>query len=187
MAVLRPSGELDLATADRFRREVQSVLAEHPDCLVVDMTDVSFLDSSGIAVLASAYKAQRDREAELHVVNPQAIVQRALELVGLAMLIAPGDSTATCAAAATAGGGASTTSVGASSAARAIRMPSGSSRSMSRLGGMPSASRVHDRRGTRGRAVMTRVSTGGRGFHRAKRVNEPHGCHFPGPPTRVAG
>ena len=91
MAVLRPSGELDLATSGPFRREVQQVLASEPEELVIDLTDVSFLDSSGIAVLASALKAQRARSAELAVLNPQPIVQRALELVGLGILIAPED------------------------------------------------------------------------------------------------
>jgi anti-sigma B factor antagonist len=87
VAVLRPSGELDLATSEPFRREVQAVLVAEPAELVFDLADVSFLDSSGIAVLASALKAQRSRAAGLAVVNPQPIVQRALELVGLGTLI----------------------------------------------------------------------------------------------------
>ena len=87
MALLRPSGELDLATVELFRREVQAALAEEPTDLVVDLTDVSFLDSSGIAVLAAALKSQRSRDAALVVTNPQPIVQRALELVGLGTLI----------------------------------------------------------------------------------------------------
>jgi anti-sigma B factor antagonist len=87
MALLRPSGELDLATVELFRREVQAALATEPADLVVDLTDVSFLDSSGIAVLAAALKAQRARDAAFVVTNPQPIVQRALELVGLGTLI----------------------------------------------------------------------------------------------------
>lgn len=87
MAVLRPSGELDLATVEPFRRDVLAALDDEPEDLVVDLTDVSFLDSSGIAVLASALKAQRARNAVLVVTNPQPIVQRALELVGLGILI----------------------------------------------------------------------------------------------------
>jgi anti-anti-sigma factor len=92
VAVLRPSGELDLATSDTFRRDLRAALAGDPDRLVVDLADVSFLDSSGIAVLVSAFKAQRERQAELLVVNPQPIVQRALELVGLGTLIAAEDT-----------------------------------------------------------------------------------------------
>ena len=88
MPVLRPSGDLDLATVEPFRRDVQAALAEQPDDLVIDLTDVSFLDSSGIAVLAGALKAQRAHQGELALTNPQPIVQRALELVGLGELLA---------------------------------------------------------------------------------------------------
>ena len=87
MPVIRPHGDLDLATVEPFRRDVQQVLAGEPADLVIDLRDVPFLDSSGIAVLATALKAQRAREAELVVTNPQPIVARALELVGLGDLI----------------------------------------------------------------------------------------------------
>jgi anti-sigma B factor antagonist len=87
MALLRPSGELDLATVEPFRRELQAVLDGQPDELVIDLCDVSFLDSSGLAVLATALKSQRARDAGLVLTNPQPIVQRALELVGLGTLI----------------------------------------------------------------------------------------------------
>ena len=89
MAVVRPSGELDLASADALRRQLHEALAEAPELLVLDLSDVSFLDSSGIAVIVSVFKAQRDRGARLHVVNPQPTVRRALELVGLGMLLIP--------------------------------------------------------------------------------------------------
>ena len=87
MAVLRPSGELDLATVDRFRREVQAALADAPEELVLDLRDVTFLDSSGIAVLASALRAQQVRGGRLVLAHPQGIVGRALDLVGLGALV----------------------------------------------------------------------------------------------------
>jgi anti-sigma B factor antagonist len=87
MAVLRPSGELDLATVEPLRRELQELLAAEPEELVIDLTAVTFLDSSGIAVLSSALKSQRARDADMALVNPQPIVARALELVGLGTLI----------------------------------------------------------------------------------------------------
>lgn len=89
MAVLRPSGELDLSTVGAFRRDVHAALEDQPKLLVVDLADVSFLDSSGIAVIASALKAQRERDGVLQVVNPQPLVRRTIELVGLGMLIVP--------------------------------------------------------------------------------------------------
>jgi anti-sigma B factor antagonist len=87
MATIHPSGDLDLATAEAFRHLVQEGLVGDPDVLVVDLTDVPFLDSSGIAVLAGAVRHQRARGAAVKVSNSQPIVKRALELVGLGMLL----------------------------------------------------------------------------------------------------
>ncbi len=84
--VLRPEGEIDLATAEPFRRTVHAALQAQPNVLVIDLRDVSFLDSSGLSVLAAALKGQRSRDAIVALVNPQSIVRRAIELVGLDVL-----------------------------------------------------------------------------------------------------
>jgi len=87
--VVRPSGEIDIATVEPFRHAVREALAQQPPNLVLDLTDVTFLDSSGLSVLAGALKRQRTRGGGLAVVHPQPIVRQAIELVGLGMLIEP--------------------------------------------------------------------------------------------------
>lgn len=84
--MLRLSGDLDLATAPGFRALVDGALAAQPPFLVLDLADVDFLDSSGISVIAYAFKGQRATGGVLALTNPQPIVQRALDLVGLSML-----------------------------------------------------------------------------------------------------
>jgi anti-sigma B factor antagonist len=84
--VLRPSGDLDVATVAEFRTSVQEALATEPAALVIDLADVEFLDSSGLAVLAVVLRTQRARAAACAVVNPHRIVRRAIELVGLDVL-----------------------------------------------------------------------------------------------------
>lgn len=85
-AVVRPSGDLDLATADAFRVLLDDALHDEPQVLVVDLTAVDFLDSSGIAVIAGAMKAQRKRQGLLVLLHPRPIVKRAVDLVGLSLL-----------------------------------------------------------------------------------------------------
>jgi anti-anti-sigma factor len=87
MATIRPTGDLDLATVEPFRRQVQDALVGDPMELVIDLTDVPFLDSSGIAVVAGALRQQRAHGGSVTVENSQPIVKRALELVGLGMLL----------------------------------------------------------------------------------------------------
>lgn len=85
--VVCPEGEIDVATVDRFRRAVLVALEAEPVELVLDLRDVTFLDSSGLSVLALALKGQRSRDAALSVVNPAPIVRRAIDLVGLGLLL----------------------------------------------------------------------------------------------------
>jgi anti-anti-sigma factor len=83
-AVLRLKGELDLATAEQLRGSIRTVLKEHdPHRLLLDMTDLSFADSSGLAVMVWAHKqlAARDRQLRLH--HPQRNVRRILSITGL--------------------------------------------------------------------------------------------------------
>ena len=50
---------------------------------VVDFDQVSFCDSSGIAVLDRAYGEARNACLTLRLLNPQPAVRRVLELVGI--------------------------------------------------------------------------------------------------------
>ena len=52
--------------------------------MVVDLRAVSFLDSSGIGVLAEAHHRITVNSGELTLRKPQGVVRRALEIVGLA-------------------------------------------------------------------------------------------------------
>lgn len=88
--VLRPSGDLDLATVDAFRDAVTDALGGRPSALVVDLSDVPFVDSSGLGVLAGALRTQRQHGGVLVVVHPQPIVRRAIDLVGLDLLLEAG-------------------------------------------------------------------------------------------------
>ncbi len=55
-------GELDLVHAVAFDRRLLDVEADRPELLVVDLREVTFVDSVGLAQLISAHRrAQRDR------------------------------------------------------------------------------------------------------------------------------
>ncbi len=77
--VIRLRGELDISSADLLRETVSGVLAERPKRLVIELGDLTFIDSSGIAVLVLA--SNKIAEVELHHAQP--IVRRVIELTGL--------------------------------------------------------------------------------------------------------
>lgn len=58
---LRVSGVLDLQTAPAFLAQARAVRLDGSDSVVVDLTRVSFMDSSGLLALMSAYECYGER------------------------------------------------------------------------------------------------------------------------------
>jgi anti-sigma B factor antagonist len=73
------SGELDLAARDALRE----ALTPLHGTVVVDLEQVTFLDSSCIGVLAGAGQRLREQGGELRMRNPADVPRRALEITGL--------------------------------------------------------------------------------------------------------
>jgi anti-sigma B factor antagonist len=76
--VIAPCGELDLATAaqleERFAGSIDTVL---------DLSELSFIDSTGIRALLSIAHTAQVEAWELTIRNPQPAVLRAIQLVAL--------------------------------------------------------------------------------------------------------
>ena len=82
-AYLHLAGELDLATAGVLDEHVRRAVAGGPRHLVVDLTDVTFCDSSGIEALLTAQATSGRRGIDLRVVNPGGVTLRAFQLTGV--------------------------------------------------------------------------------------------------------
>src|SRR5258708_5818295 len=79
--VVAVRGELDLATADRLWTELEPLLSPRA-VVVLDGTEITFLDSSGLRVLLQAGNRAASDGAVFRLVAPQPAVQRVLELAG---------------------------------------------------------------------------------------------------------
>ncbi len=84
---LRVVGELDVQTSPRLDAAIAQMLGNGGD-VVLDMTDVGFIDSSGLHVLLAAAWALGDHR-RLVVRRPSRFVVRVLEVSGLASALAP--------------------------------------------------------------------------------------------------
>jgi anti-anti-sigma factor len=62
-------GELDLATAARLELEVDAVPWSQIDELVFDLADVTFIDSTGLAVLIRASQRAAAADAQFSVIR----------------------------------------------------------------------------------------------------------------------
>jgi len=84
-AVLAVSGEVDLATAPALRGCLHELADGGARHVVVDLRQVSFLDSIGLGVLVGAYRRLRDAEpaGSLRLVCTNERVTKLFALTGL--------------------------------------------------------------------------------------------------------
>ena len=77
-AVIRVAGEIDIASRDTLTDAAKTVIAAGANRLVLDMSAVSFMDSSGIAAVIEIGSA-----APVALREPSEIVERVLAAAGL--------------------------------------------------------------------------------------------------------
>ncbi|MCW2602419.1 MAG: anti-sigma-factor antagonist [Pseudonocardiales bacterium] len=82
-AMLRFAGEIDVANAGRIPQQVTSALAAPVPGVVLDLADVTFIDSTGIGALIAARNACVAAARTLRLARPSSQVQRMLEMTGL--------------------------------------------------------------------------------------------------------
>ncbi len=76
-------GELDLSTVGKVDEELQSVEGSGPNVLVLDLSTLTFLDSTGLRCVVRADERARDEGRRLVVVKGPEAVQRVFEITRL--------------------------------------------------------------------------------------------------------
>jgi anti-sigma B factor antagonist len=77
-------GELDLEHAYTFDEELRRAEATEPDCICLDLRELSFVDSCGLARLMAARRRARKAGHRLVLVRGSAAVQRLFQLTAVA-------------------------------------------------------------------------------------------------------
>jgi anti-sigma B factor antagonist len=87
-------GEIDVYTAPRLREEIADLVAGGHYHLVVDMSEVEFLDSTGLGVLVGGLKKVRTHDGSLQLVCNQDRLLKIFRITGLAKVFVIHDSAA---------------------------------------------------------------------------------------------
>ncbi len=81
-------GELDLATADDVQAELERVEATDASSIVLDLSGLTFMDSTGVRALNTALRTAAEHGHELRVAaGMQPAVDQILELTGMLGLL----------------------------------------------------------------------------------------------------
>jgi len=78
--VLSPSGEIDLARSPSMRARVAEVMKQNPKRVVVDLSGVPYMDSSGVATLVEALQGTRKSGGRLVLCGLTPRVRSILEI-----------------------------------------------------------------------------------------------------------
>jgi anti-sigma B factor antagonist len=81
--VLKLTGRLDAAAAPQLSKAIEKVLLISPSNLVVNMQEVSFIDSTGLSALVQGMKRCRERQGNLLICGLQQTVRIIFELTRL--------------------------------------------------------------------------------------------------------
>jgi anti-sigma B factor antagonist len=82
--VVKLCGELDIASAPYVREQLLVMLdRDRPHRLILDLSELEFMDSSGTAVLVNTERRARILGCTLALVAPQTAVSRVLRISGL--------------------------------------------------------------------------------------------------------
>ena len=83
LAVLRPAGRLNMVAAPALKTVVEQTLADGQNRIVVDLTETTFVDSSGLGALIAGLKAARAAGGDLRISDVPEQVMTVLRLTNL--------------------------------------------------------------------------------------------------------
>lgn len=81
--VFQPVGLLDSTQAVSFREKIDELVAEGADVILIDLQDVTFIDSSGLGLLVTALKRIRSVKGRLCICSTNEQVRMLFELTSM--------------------------------------------------------------------------------------------------------
>ncbi len=89
VAVVRSEGRLNMAAAPQLRSVVSDLAAAGRSRIVVDLSAVTFIDSSGLGALIGGLKTARQADGDLRIAAPAEQVRTVLGLTNLDRVLRP--------------------------------------------------------------------------------------------------
>ena len=90
--VLTATGRLDFHTAEQFREQLLRIIGSGAVRVVVDLSGVESVDSSGVGALISGFKAARSDGGDLRLAGPNSAVAAVLEMLNLDKVLIASES-----------------------------------------------------------------------------------------------
>lgn len=79
--IMQLDGELDALTATAIRPQIEAVVCDCSQAVVMDMSDVTFIDSSGVGLIVYVFKRLRAAGRAFSLIGVHGQVRELLELL----------------------------------------------------------------------------------------------------------
>ncbi|WP_130863086.1 STAS domain-containing protein [Bacilliculturomica massiliensis] len=90
---VRVSGEVDVATAGGLRGLLADLFQEKQSDIVLDMSDLSYIDSTGLGVLIGAYGRMQESGHGIRVEHPRENIAKLLRITSLDRIFCAAEQT----------------------------------------------------------------------------------------------
>jgi anti-sigma B factor antagonist len=94
VTILDLEGRLTFTAGAEMGRRVQALLVGGTTQLVLNLEDVSYIDSAGLGAMVEAFTVARHKAVRLKLLNPTERTRHLLEITGLARIVETFDSEA---------------------------------------------------------------------------------------------
>lgn len=81
LVILR--GEIDIYSAPDFRENLFQVIGDCKEDVVLDCSELSYIDSMGLGIMVAALKRARQNDSNVRIRNPKPNVKKLFKITGL--------------------------------------------------------------------------------------------------------
>ncbi|MGW7201893.1 STAS domain-containing protein [Streptomyces sp. NPDC054837] len=87
VALITVQGYLDVDTATEFQHHLANQLHHGRRHFLLDLSEVPFMDSSGMNIILRVYQEARELPGSVHIISPTPAVRRILDLTGVSITV----------------------------------------------------------------------------------------------------
>ncbi|MER6187245.1 STAS domain-containing protein [Streptomyces sp. NPDC001652] len=92
VALITVQGYLDVDTATEFQHHLANQLHHGRRHFLLDLSQVPFMDSSGMNIILRVYQEARQLPGSVHIISPTPAVRRILDLTGVSITVPVSES-----------------------------------------------------------------------------------------------
>lgn len=81
--IISMKGEVDIYSAPGFKESLSHAIGDGQQDIVLECSDLSYIDSMGLGILVGALKRIKEKEHNIFIRNPKTTVRKLFKITGL--------------------------------------------------------------------------------------------------------